>query len=65
MRIAIVGAGIGGLTAAVALLRRGFEVEVYEQAPEAHAPTPTLSSAPPSSAANSVRDFMLPPPNVE
>lgn len=34
MRIAIVGAGIGGLTAAIALLRRGFEVEVYEQAPE-------------------------------
>lgn len=34
MRIAIVGAGIGGLTAALALLRRGFEVAVYEQAEE-------------------------------
>jgi salicylate hydroxylase len=34
MRIAVVGAGIGGLTAALALLRRGFEVDVYEQAPE-------------------------------
>jgi salicylate hydroxylase len=32
--IAIVGAGIGGLTAALALVRRGIDVEVYEQAPE-------------------------------
>ncbi len=31
-RIAIAGAGIGGLTAALALLQRGFEVDVYEQA---------------------------------
>jgi len=31
-RIAISGAGIGGLTAALALLQRGFEVEVFEQA---------------------------------
>ena len=31
--IAVVGAGIGGLTAAVALGRAGFEVDVYEQAP--------------------------------
>jgi salicylate hydroxylase len=31
MKIAIVGAGIGGLTAALALLRLGFEVRVYEQ----------------------------------
>jgi salicylate hydroxylase len=30
----VVGAGIGGLTAALSLLRRGIEVEVYEQAPE-------------------------------
>ena len=30
-RIAIVGAGIGGLAAALALLRRGFDVTVYEQ----------------------------------
>jgi len=30
--IAIVGAGMGGLTAAAALLRRGFKVQVYEQA---------------------------------
>jgi 2-polyprenyl-6-methoxyphenol hydroxylase-like FAD-dependent oxidoreductase len=33
-RIAIVGAGIGGLTAAVALRRKGFQVCVAEQAPE-------------------------------
>ena len=32
MRILIVGAGIGGLTAALALLRDGHDVEVYEQA---------------------------------
>lgn len=34
MRIAIVGGGIGGLTAALALREFGFEAEVYEQAPE-------------------------------
>jgi salicylate hydroxylase len=33
-QILIVGAGIGGLTAALALLRKGFDVDVYEQAPE-------------------------------
>src|SRR5262245_58999682 len=33
IRIAVVGAGIGGLTAAVALRQAGFEVDVYEQAP--------------------------------
>ena len=32
--IIIVGAGIGGLTCALALSLRGIEVEVYEQAPE-------------------------------
>ena len=31
LRIAIIGAGIGGLTAAVALRRRGFEVALYER----------------------------------
>ena len=33
-RVAIVGAGIGGLTAALALIRQGVGVDVYEQAPE-------------------------------
>ena len=32
-KIAIIGGGIGGLTAAVALARRGLAAEVYEQAP--------------------------------
>src|SRR4029078_5350472 len=32
--VAIIGAGIGGLTAALALIRQGFGVDVYEQAPE-------------------------------
>src|SRR3954470_7689167 len=31
LRIVIVGGGIGGLTAAVALRQRGFEVEVHER----------------------------------
>lgn len=33
-KIVVAGAGIGGLTAAVALLQRGFEVQVLEQATE-------------------------------
>jgi len=33
LHILIVGAGIGGLTAALALQRNGFRVSVYEQAP--------------------------------
>ena len=34
MRTAVIGGGIGGLTAALSLRRAGFEVDVYEQAPE-------------------------------
>src|SRR4051812_4362063 len=34
MRIAIIGGGIGGLTAALALRQFGFEPEIFEQAPE-------------------------------
>jgi 2-polyprenyl-6-methoxyphenol hydroxylase-like FAD-dependent oxidoreductase len=30
-RIIIVGAGLGGMAAAVGLIQRGFEVELYEQ----------------------------------
>ena len=33
MRVAIAGAGIAGLTSAIALAERGFEVDVYERAP--------------------------------
>src|SRR5216110_533093 len=33
LRIAVIGAGIGGLTAALSLRQAGFEVDVYEQAP--------------------------------
>jgi len=34
LRVAVIGAGIGGLSAAVALYRAGLAVDVYEQAPE-------------------------------
>lgn len=34
MRVIVAGGGIGGMTAALALLQRGFDVELYEQAPE-------------------------------
>jgi salicylate hydroxylase len=34
LRVAIIGGGIGGLTAARALQLRGFEVRVYESSPE-------------------------------
>lgn len=33
MRVAIAGAGIAGLTSAIALAARGFEIELYERAP--------------------------------
>ena len=33
-KVLIAGGGIGGLATAIALLQRGFEVEVFEQAPE-------------------------------
>jgi salicylate hydroxylase len=33
-KVIIIGAGIGGLAAALALLKRGLDVEVHEQAPE-------------------------------
>lgn len=32
--VLIAGAGIGGLTAALAMLQRGYDVDVYEQAPK-------------------------------
>ena len=33
-KIVVIGGGIGGLAAALALLKRGLDVEVHEQAPE-------------------------------
>nr|WP_087574868.1 FAD-dependent monooxygenase [Sphingomonas sp. CDS-1] len=33
-RIAIIGGGIGGLTAALLLIQRGFDVHIYERAPQ-------------------------------
>lgn len=35
-RAVVIGGGIGGLTAAIALARRGWRAEVFEQAPELH-----------------------------
>jgi salicylate hydroxylase len=32
-KIIVAGGGIGGLTAALSLIKRGFEVDIYEQAP--------------------------------
>ncbi len=34
MIITIIGAGIGGLTTAIALIQKGFEVEIFENTPE-------------------------------
>jgi thioredoxin reductase len=34
MKVLVIGGGIGGLAAAVALRRKGFVADVYEAAPE-------------------------------
>ena len=44
LRIAVIGDGIGGLTAAVALLQAGFDVEVYESQRRTLSASSTLSS---------------------
>jgi salicylate hydroxylase len=45
-RVVIAGAGVGGLTAAIALARRGFEVEVLEQRSSAQEIGASLSLGP-------------------
>ncbi len=59
LNLAIVGAGIGGLTAALALQRAGFKVTVYEQAPELGEVGAGLSLSP--SAAHALRYLGLGP----
>ena len=52
LRIAIVGAGIGGLSLALALRERGLQAQVFEQAPEL-----TEIGAAIALSANGVREF--------
>jgi salicylate hydroxylase len=46
MKVAIVGGGVGGLTAAIALARKGIECKVYEQAPSITAAGASLQLGP-------------------
>ncbi len=46
MRVAVIGGGVGGLAAAIALGARGIEVEVLEQAPQIAAVGASLSLGP-------------------
>jgi 2-polyprenyl-6-methoxyphenol hydroxylase-like FAD-dependent oxidoreductase len=46
MKVAIVGGGVGGLVAAIALARNDFEVEIYEQASELTAVGASLQLGP-------------------
>ena len=46
MRVAVVGGGVGGLTAAIALARKGVAVEVFEQAAEVTAVGASLQLGP-------------------
>jgi salicylate hydroxylase len=46
MRVAIVGAGVGGLTAAIAVARKGIDCAVYEQAAERTATGASLQLGP-------------------
>ena len=46
MKIAIIGGGIGGLSAALHLLKAGLDVQVYEQSPPSARSAPASRSAP-------------------
>ncbi len=46
LKITIVGAGIGGLFAAIALIQRGFNVEVFEKADELKEPNTSITLFP-------------------
>src|ERR1700760_1687240 len=46
LRVAIVGAGVGGLSAAIALDRKGIDCDVYEQAPVLEATGASLQLGP-------------------
>jgi salicylate hydroxylase len=48
LKAAVIGGGIGGLTAAVVLLQAGFDVHVYEQAPELTEPFDVTLNFPPN-----------------
>ena len=48
MRIAIAGAGIGGLTTALMLHRRGIRAEIYEQSVEVHGLGVGINTLPPA-----------------
>jgi salicylate hydroxylase len=52
VRVGIVGAGIGGLSLALALRERGLEADVFEQAPEL-----TEIGAAIALSANAIREF--------
>ena len=56
-RIIIIGAGIGGLTAALALQRRGFKPVVYERAPAAREIGAGVNIAP--NARRALRDLQI------
>jgi 2-polyprenyl-6-methoxyphenol hydroxylase-like FAD-dependent oxidoreductase len=46
MKVAIIGAGVGGLTAAIALSRKGIDCAVYEHAPRLEATGASLQLGP-------------------
>ena len=45
-KVIVIGAGIGGLAAALSLLKRGIDVEIYEQAAELKEVGAGIRSAP-------------------